>query len=604
MEKLTSEKDKINYLDQLLQLIQLLSKATKIKLTKVCLLMLITAALELISLGAIYPLLTAVTNQQILDEYTYLTYIATVLDLKTSIDKTILLATTFSLLALISGYVRVLSIKYQIKTSHIIGANLSVDILKKTLSRTYLDQINTNSSKIIAGITSKCDHLIMSGIYPSLVLINSAIILIVIVGTLIIINPFISLLSIFGFGATYFVVMHICKKGLSRDSIIVAHESERVIKILQESLGGIRDVILGGAEKIYVDTYRRACTSLQMSVANIQITSASPRYIIEPIGMTLISVLACILIAKSTNDEVIVPLLGIFAIAAQRTIPLLQQAYSAWSAIVGGSLSFKDALEMLSQPASLERDEDQHPLKFEKDIELKNITFSYKENGKKELNDINLVIKKGSRVGIIGETGGGKSTLVDCIMGLLLPKIGSIKIDGEPLTEKNKHLWHKNIAHVTQAIFLADTSVAENIAFGVPYNQIDFERVTKAAESAQILSVIKLWKNGFNEVIGERGVKISGGQRQRIGIARALYKKAELVVLDEATSALDLDTEKEVMSAIESSNKDKTIIIVAHRLETLKNCTEIIKMQNGKIVDIGSYENIILGVKNKYNEIR
>lgn len=594
MKTLFSEKDKINYLNQILQLIQILSKETKIKLTKVCLLMLITAALELISLGAIYPLLTAVTNSQTLDKYTYLSYIATALDLRTSVDKTILLATTFSLLALISGYVRVLSIRFQIKTSHIIGVNLSVDILKKTLSRPYLTQINTNSSKVIAGITSKCDHLIMSGIYPSLILVNSAIILIVIVGTLIIVDPFISLISIFGFGATYFIVMRISKKGLLRDSKIVANESERVIKILQESLGGIRDVILGGAEQIYVDTYKRAATSLQMSVANIQITSATPRYIIEPVGMTLISILACILIAKSTNDGVVVPLLGIFAIAAQRTIPLLQQAYSAWSAIAGGSLSFKDALEMLSQPVSMERGLDQPPLKFEDEIKLKDITFSYKENEKKELNDINLVIKKGSRVGIIGETGGGKSTLVDCIMGLLLPKIGSLTIDGEPVTEINKHLWQKNIAHVPQAIFMADTSVAENIAFGVPYDQIDFERLTKAAELAQILSVIKLWKNGFNEVIGERGVKISGGQRQRIGIARALYKKAELIVLDEATSALDLETEKKVMSSIGNSNVGKTMIIVAHRLETLKNCTEIIKLKNGQIVDIGSYEDIIL----------
>jgi ATP-binding cassette subfamily B protein len=259
---------------------------------------------------------------------------------------------------------------------------------------------------------------------------------------------------------------------------------------------------------------------------------------------------------------------------------------------------------MLSQSGLMEKGIDQPPLMFDQDIELKGVTFSYNENDKKELNNINLIIKKGSRIGIIGETGGGKSTLVDCIMGLLLPKIGCLKIDGAPLTEKNKNSWQKNIAHVPQAIFLADTSVAENIAFGVPYDQIDFERLIKAAELAQILPVIRLWKNGLNEVIGERGIKISGGQRQRIGIARALYKKADLIVLDEATSALDLKTEENVMNSIVNLNGEVTMLIVAHRLETLKNCTQIIKMHNGEIIDIGSYEKIILNEKNKHNEIR
>jgi ATP-binding cassette subfamily B protein len=209
------------------------------------------------------------------------------------------------------------------------------------------------------------------------------------------------------------------------------------------------------------------------------------------------------------------------------------------------------------------------------------------------IKNLNLTITKGSRIGFIGTTGSGKSTLLDIIMGLLEPTEGILEIDGQPITMLNHRSWQSHIAHVPQAIFLADSTIEENIAFGVHKNQIDHERVRQAAQQAQIADTIETWPKQYKTFIGERGIRLSGGQRQRIGIARALYKQADLIIFDEATSALDNETEEAVMQAIENLSDDLTILIIAHRLSTLKNCTNIIELSGGEIKRVGSFELIV-----------
>ena len=209
------------------------------------------------------------------------------------------------------------------------------------------------------------------------------------------------------------------------------------------------------------------------------------------------------------------------------------------------------------------------------------------------LNNLNLTIQKGSRIGFIGVTGSGKSTLLDIIMGLLQPTEGTIEIDALPLTTSNNRAWQAHIAHVPQAIFLADSTIEDNIAFGVPKDKIDKTRVKQAARQAQVADIIESWPKKYQTYVGERGIRLSGGQRQRIGIARALYKQADVIIFDEATSALDNETEQAVMHAIESLGDNLTILIIAHRLTTLKKCTQIVEMGDGGIKRIGSYEDIV-----------
>jgi ATP-binding cassette subfamily B protein len=233
------------------------------------------------------------------------------------------------------------------------------------------------------------------------------------------------------------------------------------------------------------------------------------------------------------------------------------------------------------------------PITFRHQIKLANASFRYEISAPCVLNDLNFVISKGDRVGFIGTTGSGKSTAIDIIMGLLEPSEGALIVDEQILNNLNRRAWQARIAHVPQTIFLSDTTIEENIAFGVPRAEIDPDRVRKSALQAQLDSTIISWPRGYKTLVGERGIRLSGGQRQRIGIARALYKRADVLIFDEATSALDEETEQAVMQAIESLSRDITMLIIAHRHSTLKNCTKIIELDAGRVKKIGSYEDII-----------
>jgi ATP-binding cassette subfamily B protein len=282
------------------------------------------------------------------------------------------------------------------------------------------------------------------------------------------------------------------------------------------------------------------------------------------------------------------------ALGAQRLLPVLQQAYGSWTGIRSGQTSLQDTLALLDQPLPNYADQPvSEQLPFHKQINLKQINFRYSPETPVVLKNLNITITKGSRIGFIGTTGSGKSTLLDIIMGLLQPTNGSLIIDDQTVTTENHRGWQTHIAHVPQAIFLADSTIEENIAFGIPKEQIDHARIRQAAQQAQIADIIETWPKQYQTFVGERGIRLSGGQRQRIGIARALYKKADVIIFDEATSALDNDTEQAVMQAIESLSVDLTILIIAHRLTTLKNCTQIIELGNGNIMRVGSYNDII-----------
>jgi ATP-binding cassette subfamily B protein len=329
-------------------------------------------------------------------------------------------------------------------------------------------------------------------------------------------------------------------------------------------------------------------------VANIQIISTSPRYCIEALGMTLIAGLAYSLASRAGGLGGAVPILGALALGAQRLLPVLQQGYAGWTMIKGGHVSLNDALDLLDQPlpefAGLPPPA---PMPFHCKIELRGVSFRYSADGPWVLRDLNLTIPKGARVGLIGTTGSGKSTLTDVSMGLLEPAEGVLAIDGEVVSAHNRRAWQAHIAHVPQSIFLADVKIAENIAFGVPPQAVDLERVRRAARLARIAETIESWAEGYDTLVGERGIRLSGGQRQRIGIARALYKQADVIVLDEATSALDSDTEKAVMHSLETLGERPTMLIVAHRLTTLRNCTHIVELDNGRVARIGNFKDII-----------
>jgi ATP-binding cassette subfamily B protein len=356
------------------------------------------------------------------------------------------------------------------------------------------------------------------------------------------------------------------------------------LKNLQEGLGGVRDILIDGTQEVYSQIYAKEDGILRRAEANLKIVSGISRPLVESLGIALIALFAYTFAIGPNGFSSAVPIFGVIAFSAQRSLPLMQQLYSSWAIIQATVVTLIDVIKVLERGSPNEcHTLNIKELQFLSTIEFESVSFGYKDSPKEVLKSINLSIKKGDRVGIIGPTGGGKTTLIDVLMGLIPPTKGHLLVDGIAVTDSNLRSWQNKIAHVPQAIFLTDKSIAENIAFGVSNDMIDYGRVKKVAKLAQLSATIEQWPNTYATMVGERGVRLSGGQRQRIGIARALYKQSEIIVLDEATSALDGATEFEVMSAVESLGKDLTIVIVAHRLSTLKNCDYILSLKNGSL---------------------
>jgi ATP-binding cassette subfamily B protein len=412
-------------------------------------------------------------------------------------------------------------------------------------------------------------------------------------GALLVINTVVALLSFFGFGILYWLVIYYTKNQLKGNSICIAEQSTVMIKSLQEGLGGIRDVLIDNSQEFYCKLYQDADAPFRRATGGNIVISGSPRLVMESIGIALIAILAYIMSLQPEGIISTLPVLGALALGAQRLLPALQQVYGSYTTIKGSHSSFLDVLELLDMklpnfygkplPAFIP---------FAKGIELKGICFRYTEDSPWILKDVNLKINKGMCVGFIGVTGSGKSTLLDIIMGLISPTSGEIFIDGQRIFNENNISWRRHISHVPQHIYLSDNTIEENIAFGKSRGKINHQLVRKAAQKAQISKLIEGWKDGYNTIVGENGVRLSGGQRQRIGIARAFYKQADMLIFDEATSALDNETERDIMKTIDGLENGITILIIAHRLTTLKECDQIIKLDKGKAIHIGGYQDI------------
>tara|TARA_Y100001978_G_C23657533_1_gene416840 strand:+ start:126 stop:1289 length:1164 start_codon:yes stop_codon:yes gene_type:complete len=381
------------------------------------------------------------------------------------------------------------------------------------------------------------------------------------------------------------------RKRLNLNSKIVSAGINKQMKNTQEGLGSIRDILLDGNQKTYLAIYRKSEKLRWIKEAESQFLSTFLRYALEALGIVLISTLAIFLNLQEGDSPLILPTLGTLALASQRLLPNLNMLFSSWARIKYNSVAIKQVLEILDLP--IQESESQlirSPLKIKKNILFNNVAFSYSNNSPSILKSIDLEICPEDRIGIVGKTGSGKSTLVDILMGLLEPTAGKLLVDNKNIHDPNypQRLakWRSAIAHVPQNVYLADRTIAENIAFGLRGNEINMNRVKNCAKQSYIDKFIENNDYGYNAHVGERGIKLSGGQCQRIGIARALYKNAKILILDEATSALDSYTEKVVMDRIIAFNKEVTIVIIAHRESTLKDCNKIIKIRNGQIIRI------------------
>ena len=555
-------------------------------------LMVLCTFLELLSVGAVLPFLAVLVNPaQIINSTVWGVLIPDgVINEQEALLKFCTLA--FVSVILISGLARFLQIYLHTKISHAIGADISSEIYRKTLYQPYIVHTKRNASEIISAIVEKTDRVVGHTIMPMLSLLSATFTLGAVFITIAYLDVSVAVGVLTACGLLYGAILLSTKSAIGVYSEIIDRSQDTVIKVLQEGLGSIRETIIDGTQIQSCKEYEKRTRPLRSALASIQIYSGSPRIIVELTAIISLIGFAYQLGRSGANEIVeIVPLIGVLTLGVQRLLPIIQQAYAAFTLVRGSGASLRATLGLLEQPVP-DINQISQTLIFENSITINEASYRYADDAPWALKDVCLEIKKGSKIGIVGETGSGKSTLVDLIMGLLFSEQATIKIDGVPLDQSNSSNWHHRIAHVPQTIFLFDTTIAENIAFIDKSGVVDMERVKEAARLARVEAFVNQLPDGFSTCVGERGVRLSGGQRQRIGIARALYKRADVLILDEATSALDFKTEEEIMTSLECLENNITIITIAHRISTLRHCDVVVEMKRGKVFKIASYDAI------------
>ena len=573
------------------RIINYLNNKRKKQLFFLLIIMLVSSLSELISLYSIFPILVFVSNSKSFENEGFLAGNQVIFS---NILENIGLGYSsliFIFIVIFTTFIRLFNTYLNYRIASRISVDISNLAFKKILHQEYLFFVNNNSAEIISTLVIKANMAVYS-ISLFFQMITGIFVSFAIITALLTINFKISVLTGFLFVFFYLIISLFTFKTLRKNGQIIAKRSDEKIKILQESLGGIRDLILDSNQAVFQTLFKKVDFDIRRREANNQFLAFFPRYSLE--GIAIIILISVLVISTNYNPQnfgSIIALAGTLALGTQRLLPSMQLIYGSWASIQSQKRGVIEILKILDMKENNKNKiKSVKSLFLGKSIKLQNINYAFKKD-QPILKGINLEIKKGDCIGIIGKTGSGKSTFLDILMGLIFPREGNIYVDNKEISKSfNSISWRKSISHVPQNIFLSDASIGENIAFGVEPYLIDKDKLIKAAEAANLLSFINSKPEKFRTIIGERGIQLSGGQRQRIGIARALYKGGEILILDEATSSLDTQTENSIMESIFSLASKKTIIIVAHRLSTLRKCDKIYKLDNGYLEQIDKKE--------------
>ena len=575
-----------------------LARRRRLQLGVLLLVMLASSVAEVLSLAAVLPFLAVLANPEGLWNQPLVQQWAPRMGFAGAQELLLPITIAFAVAALAAGAIRLLNLWLNGRLAAAIGSDLSCEAYRRTLYQPYAVHLARNSSELIASISTDVNRVISQVLNPLLLLLSSGLIALSLVATLVAIDWAIALVAGLVVALVYGAAMAASRRPLQQLSHRYVDLNRALIQALQEGLDAIRDVLLGGTQAFYARTYRQADQPLRRVGADANFLSTYPRLVLEPVGMALIAVVGYLLVRQQGVARAL-PLLGALALGAQRLLPVVQKVYEGWAQSRNAKASLASVLQLLEQPlppgCQLPAPA---PLRLQQSIRLDAVHFAYSPELPEVLKGLSLEIRRGERVGLIGSTGSGKSTTLDLLMGLLQPTAGRILVDGANLHDSAQpqrlQAWRAAIAHVPQSIYLADSSIAENIAFGLPPDQIDRQLVQRAAQQAQLAGFIEGSPQGYDSFVGERGIRLSGGQRQRIGIARALYRQAQVLVFDEATSALDTATEQGVMAAIEELSRELTIVLIAHRLSTVERCDRIIRLDQGAVAIDGRPADVLI----------
>lgn len=561
--------------------------------------MLLVAAAEIAGISAVLMLLNVLAAPETIQSSRTLSWLMHLSGLESAFSFQIGLALLVLCVVMAGLAVKALGTYATIRFSLMRGYAISSRLLAAYLSQPYAWFLDRNSAELEKNVLNEVDGLVDRVILPCLRLVANSLLVLAILGFLLLVDPLVTLFSGGVLGLGYGLIYLRFRGRLHRLGRVMMDAFENRFLVAQEATGGIKDVKLMGLEASYVRSYSTAARTAAQSGATMGAMSELPRFALEAITFgTMLALILLLLLKSGGNVTEIVPTLGVIAFSTMRLLPSLQQIYHSLVALRGAT-AILDAIvtDFRSTPALPLADAVRtQPLRLERALELDGVSFAYAQAEKPTLRGVDLVIPARTTVGIVGGTGAGKTTLVDLILGLLTPDEGELRVDGVRITPENMRAWQGTLGYVPQTIFLTDETIASNIAFGVPKDQIDMAAVERAARIAALHDfVVSDLPQGYQTFVGERGVRLSGGQRQRIGIARALYRDPTLLIMDEATSALDNITERVVMEAVNRIRADKTIILIAHRLTTVKTCDTIFLMDRGRLLAQGRYDELLAG---------
>tara|TARA_Y100001935_G_C17311084_1_gene516321 strand:- start:6258 stop:8054 length:1797 start_codon:yes stop_codon:yes gene_type:complete len=579
------------------RLFSLLTKKQRKQYYALQLLVVLMAVMEIAGVASIIPFMALVGNMSQLKQDTLIAQVYQASGISSETQFLFLLGFAVLIMLLIATLISSYTIWTISMFSNKIGAEIADRLYTHYLKQGWLFHASGSSALLTKKIAIESIR-VTSGILLPLMHVNAKTILaFLMILSIFIYDPTVAIIIFTIFAVAYTILFTVVRMRLQRNGKTISAVNEQRFRLMNEGFGGIKDVLLLGRDSDFIKRFNQTGVSLARSLGTNDALGAMPRYIMELIAFgSMIAVVLYLIAYYEANLGIILPILSVYALAGVKLLPAFQSIYTSIARIKANSAAFESIqgdLDNSQQTKSSILKIDKTTLLPKKHISLENVTFKYPNKEDTALNQLNMSIPVNSVIGIVGPSGSGKSTLVDILLGLIQPQSGQLKIDDDVINNKNRRPWQNTIGFVAQSIFLSEGSIAENVAFGIPQDQINFDQVYRALKLAHLDELIDSYQDGIHTKVGERGVQLSGGQRQRIGIARALYYKAEVLVFDEATSSLDGITEKMIMEAIHNFSGQKTIIMIAHRLKTVQKCDQIFFIDKGKVVDKGTYEELI-----------
>ena len=590
---------------KILEIFFLLDKKQQKKIIYLQILILLTACMEVLSLFAIAPFMSILADFEIIYREGYISEIYSYFEFESPKNFLFFFALFFLIILFISSLIHMATIWIVSISSIQMGTTLGNRLFSFYLNQQWLFHVKSNSAQLINKIAQESDRITLGIIQPAMLINAKFMVCFFLIVAMIIYNPFVALIVGLILGICYFIIFLNVKNIIMRNGKIVSDTQEQRYKLMSEGFGGIKEVLISGRQNFFSNNFKKNSNDWANAVGKNQAIGQLPRYIVELIAFSIIVGFVVYLTSSSdeNNFNTLFPVLSIYALGGLKLLPAFQAIFIYMTAIKSNINAYENIKQNLKEAKKQDvikpianRNFKFEDMNLNKELVFKDVNFKYldKENENSfNLINLNFSIKKNETIGIVGKSGSGKSTIIDLIAGLIFPNKGEICIDEKKVTEDNKFFWQKNISLVSQSIYLADSSIKENIAFGIPYDEIDNKRINETIEKSKISDFIDQLPNGVDTIIGERGVQLSGGQRQRIGIARSLYSDSKLIIFDEATSSLDGLTEEAVIKSINNIQNIKTVVIVAHRFASVKNCHKIYFIDKGRIIDSGTFDELI-----------